>query len=98
MAADQEADILHVTIGQFREAATERIDNTIFLRVLPETLEIVGWEVLGLQSLFADSPEGYGPVVKIASRMAEHVASGPMTINGSAATAMTQSLRELVPS
>jgi hypothetical protein len=47
---DADTDILFVTIGPPQEALTESVDDWLGLRVDPETLKIVGFEVLHAQA------------------------------------------------
>ena len=97
LSYDQESDILDLTIGQPREALTESLDNTTFLRVIPSTLEIVGWGVLGYQSFVNDPPQGLERVAELVRLMGERVMDGSITISGSDATEIAHSMRELVP-
>ncbi len=47
---DTKTDILLVTIGNPQEALTEGVDDWLWLRIDPDTLKIVGFEVLHAQA------------------------------------------------
>lgn len=54
---DDAEDTLTLTIGKPQEAVTESVDNRLFFRLDPETLAIVGIEVLNFRTLHKDRPD-----------------------------------------
>ena len=50
---DDDEDALYVRFGQATEALTESAGQGLYLRVVPETLKIVGLEVSGVSTLLA---------------------------------------------
>lgn len=53
---DQEEDVLAMTVGKTEDAVTETIDNSLAIRVDPETSKIVGLELFGFRSRSAEHP------------------------------------------
>jgi hypothetical protein len=51
---DREDDLLTLTLGPAREAVTESVDNTLYVRVNPETRKILGFEVSGVREFGVD--------------------------------------------
>ena len=49
---DPETDVLSITIGEPREAITEPMVDDIMYRVDPETLKILGFEIVQFQTDF----------------------------------------------
>ncbi|MGH2584432.1 MAG: hypothetical protein ACRDJE_05905 [Dehalococcoidia bacterium] len=92
---DEEDDILRAIIGQPTEAATESIEHTIRLRVEPETLKLVGIEVLGFKALMSAAGEADSPTLRtlraVAATLGEHHIETEQ-----AGAQVARSLRELV--
>ncbi len=54
MAYDKECDILDLSLGEPREAISKEIEDDLFIRVDPETNEIVGISILNFEKWFKD--------------------------------------------
>lgn len=68
---DEDDDVLRTLIGPPVEAATESVDHTVLLRYDPETLKLLGIEVLGFKALLgAQRSPDHGPLVGQLRRLA----------------------------
>jgi len=54
MAYDKEGDILDLSLGEPKEAISKEIEDDLFIRVDPETNEIVGISILNFEKWFKD--------------------------------------------
>ena len=52
MAYDKQCDILDLSLGEPREAISKEIEDDLFIRVDPETNEIVGISILNFEKWF----------------------------------------------
>jgi hypothetical protein len=53
---DEANDLLSVSFGAPEPASTESVDDVLYLRVAPETLKIVGIEILGVRQALSSPP------------------------------------------
>jgi hypothetical protein len=60
---DEEEDVLRTFVGPPIEAATESVNNTILLRYEPESLKLVGIEILGARRLLSEGIEAPPKVI-----------------------------------
>jgi len=58
---DEEFDIFVLTIGEPTEAITEEVADGLQLRLDPETLKVVGFEVLSFRRRFLPAHPEFGP-------------------------------------
>lgn len=54
MAYDKEGDILDISLGEPKEAISKEIEDDLFIRVDPNTNEIIGISILNFEKWFKD--------------------------------------------
>jgi hypothetical protein len=94
---DRDDDVLIVQIGKPVEATTESIANCLLLRVDPDTLKYVGFEILGFNALMRERPKEIEPFLKALDEMAAALTTGPHQPSPREAGELARGLRELVP-
>lgn len=57
MVYDDAGDILDVSIGEPPEAISREIEDDFFLRVKPDTGEVVGFSILNFRKWFKDAKD-----------------------------------------
>ena len=57
MAYDKDGDILDLSLGEPKEAVSREIEDDLFIRIDPETDEVVGILVLNFEKWFEDIKE-----------------------------------------
>jgi len=57
MAYDDVGDILDISIGDPEEAISREVEEDFFLRVNPESGEVVGFSILNFRKWFKDSKD-----------------------------------------
>jgi hypothetical protein len=93
---DEEDDVLRTSIGPLTEAATESLNNTVLLRYDPESLKLVGIEVIGFKRLLGGdssvSPPFLGRLRDLVVALDAHRRASEQV-----SEALVRDLRELVP-
>jgi len=54
---DKEGDILDVSLGEPWEAISQEIEDDFFIRVVPDSNEVVGFSILNFEKWFKDKVE-----------------------------------------
>lgn len=54
---DEETDILHIALGTAKEAISVEQDDEVFLRIAPDTGELVGLTILNFKGGFSEPGE-----------------------------------------
>jgi len=54
MAYDKEGDVLDISLGEPKEAISKEIEDDLFIRVDPNTNEIIGISILNFEKWFKD--------------------------------------------
>jgi uncharacterized protein YuzE len=94
---DRDQDTLSISIGPAVEASAESIDNRVFISVDPETLKIVGIDVMGLRDLLvAPSPDAE-PLARALEPIAAALLVDEQRPSPSAVEALARTMRQLVP-
>jgi uncharacterized protein YuzE len=57
MVYDEEGDILDVSLGEPERAISKEIEDDFFLRVNPDTGEVVGFSILNFRKWFKDAKD-----------------------------------------
>ncbi len=57
MVYDEEGDILDVSLGEPEEAISKEVEDDFFLRVKPDSDEVVGFSILNFRKWFKDSKD-----------------------------------------
>lgn len=57
MVYDEDGDILDVSIGAPEDAISKEVEDDFFLRVKPETGEVVGFSILNFRKWFKDAKD-----------------------------------------
>jgi len=57
MVYDEGGDILDVSIGAPEEAISREVEDDFFLRVKPDTGEVVGFSILNFRKWFKDAKD-----------------------------------------
>jgi uncharacterized protein YuzE len=57
MVYDETGDILDISIGEPEEAISKEIEDDFFLRVKPDTGEVVGFSILNFRKWFKDAKD-----------------------------------------
>jgi len=57
MVYDEDGDILDVSIGVPEEAISREVEDDFFLRVKPDTGEVVGFSILNFRKWFKDAKD-----------------------------------------
>ncbi len=57
MAYDDEGDILDISIGDPEKAISKEVEDDFFLRVNPDSGEVVGFSVLNFRKWFRDAKD-----------------------------------------
>lgn len=93
---DREDDVLMLLFGRPEEAMSESIDNTLLLRVHPETLKIVGVEVVGLRAHLADRPDLFDLFLDAMEMSGDRVVTGAPAPNGRPSERIVRRVQDLV--
>ena len=54
---DEEGDILDVSIGEPENAISKEVEDDFFLRVKPDTGEVIGFSILNFRKWFKDAKD-----------------------------------------
>jgi hypothetical protein len=54
IAYDEEGDVLDIAIGEPEEAISREVEDDFFLRIKPDSGEVVGFSVLNFRKWFKD--------------------------------------------
>ena len=57
MVYDEEGDILDVSIGAPEDAISKEVEDDFFLRVEPDSGEVVGFSILNFRKWFKDAKD-----------------------------------------
>jgi len=57
MVYDDEGDVLDVSIGEPRDAISREVEEDFFLRVKPDSGEVVGFSMLNFRKWFKDAKD-----------------------------------------
>jgi len=57
MVYDEEGDILDVSLGEPEEAISKEVEDDFFLRVKPDSGEVVGFSILNFRKWFKDAKD-----------------------------------------
>jgi uncharacterized protein YuzE len=57
MVYDDEGDVLDVSIGEPKDAISREVEEDFFLRVKPDSGEVVGFSMLNFRKWFKDSKD-----------------------------------------
>jgi len=57
MVYDEEGDILDVSLGAPERAISKEIEDDFFLRINPDTGEVVGFSILNFRKWFKDAKD-----------------------------------------
>lgn len=57
MIYDDEGDILDVSMGSPVEAVSKEVEDDFFVRISPQTGEVVGFSILNFKKWFKDSKD-----------------------------------------
>lgn len=57
MVYDEEGDILDVSIGEPEAAISREVEDDFFLRVKPDSGEVVGFSILNFRKWFRDAKD-----------------------------------------
>jgi uncharacterized protein YuzE len=57
MVYDEEGDILDVSLGEPGEAISKEVEDDFFLRVKPDSGEVVGFSILNFRKWFKDAKD-----------------------------------------
>lgn len=94
---DRDSDTLIIRIGKPREATTESIANRLLLRVDPDTLKYVGFEVLGFKALLRERPKRMKPLLDALDVIDAALTAEPHQPSEREAGELARGLRQLVP-
>ena len=57
MTYDEDGDILDISVGDPKEAISREVEDDFFLRVKPDTGEVVGFSILNFRKWFKDAKD-----------------------------------------
>ena len=57
MVYDDEGDVLDVSIGEPEDAISREVEDDFFLRVRPDSGEVVGFSILNFRKWFKDAKD-----------------------------------------
>ena len=57
MVYDEEGDVLDVSIGEPEDAISKGVEDDFFLRVKPDSGEVVGFSILNFRKWFKDAKD-----------------------------------------
>ncbi|MEW6417374.1 MAG: DUF2283 domain-containing protein [Nitrospirota bacterium] len=57
MVYDEEGDILDVSLGKPEEAISREVEDDFFLRIKPDSGDIVGFSILNFRKWFKDAKD-----------------------------------------
>ncbi len=57
MVYDEEADVLDVSIGEPESAVSKEVEDDFFLRVKPESGQVIGFSILNFRKWFKDAKD-----------------------------------------
>lgn len=57
MVYDEEGDVLAISLGQPEEAISKEIDEDFFLRLKPDSGEVVGFSILNFRKWFKNAKD-----------------------------------------
>lgn len=57
MVYDEEGDILDVSLGEPEEAISREVEDDFFLRIKPDSGDVVGFSILNFRKWFKDAKD-----------------------------------------
>ncbi len=57
MVYDEEGDILDISLGEPQQAISKEVEDDFFLRVKPDTQEVVGFSILNFRKWFKNAKD-----------------------------------------
>jgi hypothetical protein len=94
---NRDEDMLSISVGPVTEASAESIDNYVFISVEPETLKIVGIDVMGVRDLLVAPPPEAEPLARALEPIAAALLVDEQRPSPRAVEALARTVRQLVP-